>query len=358
MNNEKKELYKGIISHTSKFTFCGNSFRADTYRGCNFGCKYCFANNRSGNFNVKNEIGAIHLAEKWFKEAIIDKDISNIRKEMLNKKVPLHLGGMSDPFQTREWKYGITKEFIKLSNKYEYPVNFSSKTAHLPDEYFELLNPKIHTFQISIMGYSDEYISKFETNTPTAKERIAFARKLKDKGFWVGIRIQPLLDINEVLELVRHIDFVDYITIEHLKLPQDNNKMMNILVPLITNIDISLIQKGNRYEFDATDKLNNVKRVKGATDVKVGCGDNEFHHLSDSLNCCGIDTMPKAFGNWLKYNTQYIKMTGNKNVWYPKNNCNSCFNSDLLKKGYTTMKQYTDEKYIKDYGDENQMNLF
>ena len=106
---EKTELYKNPINITSQFVMCGNCFRADTYRGCNFGCKYCFANNRQGNFKVKNEIAAINLIKKWMFEAIEKGETNNIKKEMINKYVPLHLGGMADPFQSREWKHGITK---------------------------------------------------------------------------------------------------------------------------------------------------------------------------------------------------------------------------------------------------------
>ena len=121
---------------------------------------------------------------------------------MLKHYVPLHLGGMSDPFQKREWKYGITKRFLEISNKYNYPINISTRTSYLPDEYWNLLNPEIHTFQISLIGVSDEYIRKFETNTPLASERIKFVKELKRRGFWVSIRIQPIIDINEVLELI------------------------------------------------------------------------------------------------------------------------------------------------------------
>jgi DNA repair photolyase len=356
---EKENLYKNPIMHTSQFPMCGNSFRVDTYRNCDFGCKYCFANNRNGNFETKTQIADINLISKWMHEAIIKGESNNIKKEMLKQFVPLHLGGMSDPFQCREWKYGVTKEFLKLSKKYNYPVNISTKTDNLPDEYFEILDPKIHTFQISLIGISDEYIRRFETNTPLANSRINFIKKLKDMGFWVSIRIQPIIKINEVVELIKQTEkLVNYYTIEHLKLPSDNNAMMKIIIPLLHDNPVKLISKGREYEFGGAEKLKNIKLIKSITNVKIGCGDNDFHTMSDSLNCCGIDTMPEAFNNWMKYNSMYIKMTGDRDVWFPKNNCNGCFNSTCIVKGFKTMNQYTDKYYNNLYGNDLQTELF
>lgn len=356
----KIEKYKTPIGHTSQFRMCGNCFRADMYRSCDFGCTYCFANNRGGQFHIVKQIADTKLIRKWFADAIDMNDTSNITKELLNRRVPLHLGGMSDPFQKMEFEHHATLEFLKLTKEYRYPVNISTKTAYLPDAYWEVLDPQIHTFSLSIMGYSDEYIRLFESNTPTAKERIEFARGLKRRGFWVGIRIQPTIVLDEVLELVSHTnDLVDYYTVEHLKLPTDNKAMFELIrSKLPYGVCKGLVAKGREYEFDTPTKIDNVKRIQAIAIPPVGCGDNDLHELSESLNCCGIDTMPEAFKNWMKYNTMYIKMTGDRSPWTPKNNCNKCFNSTCIKQGFNTVKQYVDDYYIELYGSPNQLTLF
>lgn len=35
-----------ILSASSKFAICGLPLRADTYRTCAFGCRYCFSNSQ------------------------------------------------------------------------------------------------------------------------------------------------------------------------------------------------------------------------------------------------------------------------------------------------------------------------
>lgn len=358
MDFKQYKKYNNPLLHTSQFPMCGNCFRCDTYKGCTFGCSYCFAALRGSNHKFDQQVADINIIAKWFEQAIEKNDTSNIKKEMLNHRVPIHLGGMADPFQKIEWELGVTYEFLKLTKKYQYPVNISTKTAHLPDKYWEVLDPNIHTFSLSIMGYNDDYIRIWESNTPTAKERIAFAKELKSRGFWVSIRIQPIIDIDEVLLLIKNSEeYVNFYTIEHLKLPVTHKKGFNVLTKKL-NKPIKLIPKGREWEFDSNTKLHNIELIKSKTKVKIGCGDNDFHIMSDSLNCCGIDTMPKAFSNWMKYNSMYIKMTGDRNVWYPKNDCNACFYSGAVKKGMKYVNQYTDLYYQEHYGSDEQLSLF
>ena len=358
--NKGNKKYSNPLLPTSQFVMCGNCFRADTYKGCSFGCSYCFANNRGGKFERDFAVADVKLIRKWFDEAINKGDVSNIKKEFLNRRVPIHLGGLSDPFQDAEWKYGATYDFIKLSSEFNYPVNISTKACNLPQKYWEILDPKIHTFSISILGYSDEYTRLWESHTPTAKQRIEFVKELHNRGFWVSIRIQPIIYIDEVIELIKHSDeYVDYYTIEHLKLPLDNKKMCEKLIGKMNGLNVMFVAKGREYEFDSRKKLENIEKIKKATKVKIGCGDNEFHILSDSLNCCGIDTMPKAFENWFKYNSMYIKMTGDRSQWVAKSDCSSCFNGACVRRMFQgRMKDYTDNYYNKTYGNDAQLSLF
>ena len=44
MEQETRKAYGNPLLPTSQFVMCGNCFRADMYKGCAFGCDYCFAN--------------------------------------------------------------------------------------------------------------------------------------------------------------------------------------------------------------------------------------------------------------------------------------------------------------------------
>lgn len=342
--------YHESMQITKAFRFCPNAFRVDMYRGCDFGCKYCFANMLM--FDEPDKTGwreaRIEKIQKRFKLALeTDKESKDILVELLRHRVPLHCGGMSDPFQTREWEFGLTKKLIELSNEYNYPICFSTKTAHLPKAYLNILNPKIHAFQVSIMGYDDEYIKKWEINTPSAEKRIQFVKLLRNLGIWCSIRIQPIIDIENVCKLLYNIkDECDYITVEHLRIIYDTEQSIKAFWKLCENKeDFELTP--HHLQVKRAVKIRNIKRIKEIAQVPIGVGDNDLHYLSDSRCCCGIDLIGGAFSNYLKYNLTYLT-TGEvdlDNIWIPQCNPRKHIN-DRYAGSIIDCKEYTDE-YIR-----------
>lgn len=263
--------------------------------------------------------------ERIFYKALSTNDQSkDILVEMLRHHVPIHCGGMSDPFQRREQEMGLTKRFIQLSNSYNYPVQFSTKATGLPDGYLDILNPKIHAFQISLMGWDQEYIRKWEANTPTAKARIAFANELKNRGFWVSIRIQPVIEIEQAEKLCQNLpSWIDYVTIEHFKSIYDVHSTTNAFFDKVSNKE-DYVSEAGKIQVRRDIKIRNIKRLMKILDEKgipVGVGDNDLHYMSQSRCCCGIDTAGEAFKDYMKYNLTYMA-TGSvdKDTFIPKMN--------------------------------------
>ena len=350
--------YHNSIDLTQQFRFCGNAFRVDTYKGCNYGCKYCFANsNQTLYHNDGLDTCDINDFKKYFTKAFDDDKPTNNRiVECMRHRVPMHCGGMSDPFQDREFDLHLTYQLIELSNHYHYPILFSTKTDKLPDEYYKILNPKIHAFQSSIMGWSDEYIRKYETNTPTARARAEFVWTLVDRGFWCGVRIQPCIRIDEVLELIDNLeDTPSYYTVEHLKIPVDNEAVKALFKGEYQEIGFCRSQNNLRnIEIMPKVKKANIGAIQALANsygVLVGVGDNDLHYLSQSRCCCGIDTIGDDFSNWLKYNLTYF-ITGEieDDLWMPKCNLASCFYSGTRMNSKVDAKDATN-KYIRDNQD-------
>ena len=312
------EKYSAPITLKKSFTFCPNAFGIDLYRGCDFGCVYCSANKTcyqdiANNNKQRFRNADIKQIRNMFYTALeTDTETNDIVIELLRNRIPLHCGGMSDPFQKREWKYGITKEFIRISNEYTYPVQFCTKAAALPIEYWNILNPKIHAFQVSIMGWDNEYIKEWESNTFTASQRLMFVRELRQNGFWCGVRIQPIIDIEQALKLVYNIGGdCDYVTIEHFRLPS------YLADRVLKKFENNTAFEFGQYNLQAkrSVKKKNIERIIRACNsfgVKVGVGDNDFHYMSQSRCCCGIDLIP-AFENYLKYNLTYL-VTGDADI--------------------------------------------
>ena len=317
LGGEEIMTYTAPCLLTQQFRFCGNPLRIDLYKGCDFQCSYCFANNRKfAKYGGNWDKTTIQILDRLFAKAFDKKPTKRMEpeEELMRARVPMHCGGMSDPFQKREWDEKLTYHLIELSIKYQYPIIFSTKAGSLPDEYWDLLDPKLHAFQQSIMGYSDEFIRKFEPNTPTASERLKFTKKLHDKGFWTCIRIQPFIDLKEAKELLKHCEgIVDYIIIEHLKISKTNEEAAKQFKDYYDKEKFYCPPHGAHLLVKPAIKKQNFKEIAEIANnygIKVGCGDNDAHELSQSRCCCGIDTIPSpAFNNWLKYNLTYF-LTG------------------------------------------------
>lgn len=346
-------VYQESMSLTRSFTVCPNAFRIDMYKGCDFGCEYCFANMQIFKSKEFKEADIDKLKRKFYIALETDKKRKDILIELLRHRVPLHCGGMSDPFQSREFERKLTYKLIELSNKYDYPICFSTKTASLPNEYLMILNPKIHAFQSSIIGLSDDYIHKWERNTPTATQRVDFVKNMRELGFWHSIRIQPIIDIIEVLALLDYtlkLTKPSYVTVEHLKVINDNKEALNAYRRNCTNKADFWYTSSKKLECRTEIKKHNIKSIQELCNkygVLVGVGDNDLHHLTQSRNCCGIDTAGEAFENYLKYNITYFS-TGEYNVkdmFIPQCNCRKHVNDQKFG-NYIDYREYVDE-YIK-----------
>lgn len=349
----------------NQFKQCGNAFRVDTYTGCNFGCKYCFANTRGGGFakNATYDVTPLDYLQKFFTKAFeSEREYKDIDIEILKRKVPMHVGGLSDPFQDREWENKITYGLIELTNKYDYPAMFSTKQAHLPQEYWDILDPLRHAFQISLFSANEDFTRRYERKTPSPQERISFMKELHEKGFWVGLRIQPLVDIEEAIELVKQTNgIVDYITVEHLKIPRDCMPVRELFKEQLDTGMYIANRYSRHYEMPTDLKLENVNRLKEVAQEPIGCGDNDLHQYSESRCCCGIDTVGEKFDNWIKYNLTYF-LTGEvtqeekDSLWTPCNNCKKCLNGDAVVKDMYHLKDYVDA-YEKKFYEKDMMRI-
>ena len=351
--------YHECMQLTSQVKFCPNAFRVDMYRGCDYGCRYCFANmeafHETGTgLSVWRHADLEEVRKKFYLALETDKPSMSVIVELLRHRVPLHCGGMSDPFQRREWREHLTKGLIEISNQYDYPICFSTKTASLPDDYYPLLNPSRHAFQVSIMGWTPEYVAQWETNTPSPQSRAEFVQLLReDFGLWCSVRIQPIINVHEAFDLMNALgDIPSYYSVEHLHVIADSYNAHDALLEHCLNSD-QFTQTGGVTEFKHEVKRHNAEqliRCANKYGVKVGVADNDLHFMSQSRCCCGIDLIGGQFDNYLKYNSCYMS-TGTVDdvnaLWRPSSNVRRHMNVGAGKP--TVYVEDVVKKYIRDH---------
>lgn len=85
----------GGIACGTQVTICDYPVHFDTYTGCSHGCRYCFA-------QTKVDIGKIkvHNCDEQLRRFVSGGRTSET--SWCDFPIPLHWGGLSDPFQPAE----------------------------------------------------------------------------------------------------------------------------------------------------------------------------------------------------------------------------------------------------------------
>lgn len=292
-SNVKIEKFNSV-NVSSKFAICGLPIRVDSYKTCSFGCKYCFAENREiMKFEKKIQVGNVKALETKLNR-IFDKknyDKNNLLDNLIAQKITWHWGGMSDPFQPCENKLGITKQLVDVTNKYGIHVLFSTKSN---TTYDVDIRPDLHSFQLSISNINN--LKNIEPNVPDIESRYKFYRELKDKGFKVGIRIQPFIPNVSTLDIVKKFNDADQFVLEGIKIVPQNKKAKDFIINEL---------KLNREDFTQMGLLNLKPEIRlemykpfieyfEENNIPYSIADNDLHYIGNNKCCCGDKLIDKS----------------------------------------------------------------
>lgn len=300
------------LNVSSKFAICGLPVRVDTYKTCSFGCTYCFANCRKiMEFEKTLQVGNIGLVEKKLDKIFNKKqfDPTNFLDKLIADGYDWHCGGMSDPFQPIEEKLKVTQQLLDVTNQYGIHILFSTKSD---TTYGADIRPDLHTFQLSVTNVHNR--TDIEPNVPDIRSRYKFYRQLKDRGFKVGIRVQPFIPCVTNLEIVKMFRDADHFTIEGLKLVPQNKEHKEYLLKLTGLSAADFTQMGL---LNLRPKLREILyqpfiEKLNQYNIPYSIADNDMHHIGTSKCCCGDALIHKStdFNNTAmiyQYGVDYTK---------------------------------------------------
>ena len=194
-----KTAFRLVNSH-STCQQCLYAFEIDTYgRGCIHECVYCYAKaelTMHGYWNnpIPVPVDLNEIRKVFY--TVFETDKKNKWREVLEKRIPLRIGSMSDSFMWIDQKYKITQELLRILKHYNYPyIVFTRSDLVAHDDYMKLLDPKLGAVQFSMSSINDTMIKKIEPGAPSAKRRLTALKKLNENGIWTTVRINPLFPI-------------------------------------------------------------------------------------------------------------------------------------------------------------------
>lgn len=257
----------------SQIILCDLPIRFDTYKGCTHGCKYCFAQRKTDLLADLKPNGTVNELINF---------INGKRGQKTNWcdwDIPLHWGGMSDPFQPIEAKYKISLECLKILAETKYPFVVSTKGKLLAtDEYLNVLKDCNAVVQISMV--CDKY-DKLEKGAPTYQERLEMCKKISPVCKRLIVRVQPYMreilpDLLENLPKLKEAG-VYGITVEGMKFVKTKQGLEKLAGDYVYPMEAL------RHDFEI------IKEKCHENGLAFFSAENRLREMGDGMCCCGIE---------------------------------------------------------------------
>lgn len=264
----------------SQIVLCDLPVRFDTYTGCSHACRYCFANKARDISKIGKGEGVDAL--KHFIEGSRTKTTN-----WCDWDIPLHWGGMSDPFQPAEKKHRYSYECLKVFAETQYPFLVSTKGKLITDpEYLELIKRCNCLVQVSMVCSKYDVLEK---GAPTYEKRLEMVRKLSKAAKRVNIRIQPYMtqvyrDVKDNFKRLADAG-AHGVILEGMKFAKKKS---------------GLVKVGGDWCYPKAvleAQFLSLKEEAHKCGLEFYCGENRLRTLGDSMCCCGIDGMEGFKGN-------------------------------------------------------------
>jgi len=164
----------------------GINYNMNIYKGCNHGCIYC--DSRSDCYGIDN-FEIVRAKEN---------SIELIRRELKSKrkKGVIGTGAMSDPYNSFEKKYSLTRSALEAIDNNGFGVSIATKSNLITRDIDILKRIKSHSpvlCKITITTAQDDLCRKIEPNVAVTSKRFETIKRLTDEGIYTGILLMPIL---------------------------------------------------------------------------------------------------------------------------------------------------------------------
>jgi len=160
------------------------------YRGCEHGCKYCYAIYSHDYLNNGN-----YFSEIFVKSNIVEQ----LEKELSGpgwKREVINIGGVTDSYQPAEAEYKLMPEILKLLIKYKTPAIISTKSDLILRDYDlidELSRITYINVAATITTTNEELREKIEPGGCDSAKRFEMLKTFRKTNASVGLHVMPII---------------------------------------------------------------------------------------------------------------------------------------------------------------------
>ncbi|MBD2663490.1 hypothetical protein B6N60_03383 [Richelia sinica FACHB-800] len=223
---------KSILTKASGF-IAAYDFTINPYRGCQYGCSYCYAAAFSPNNKMRHDWG------KWviFKENsadILEKELENWYRKNPHLSPKIYMSSVTDPYQPLESKLQLTRRLLEVMLPYRPVLVIQTRSPIITRDIDYLQRFQHLRINMSIPSGSEVVRKDFEPRSPSIKARFNAIYKIKHsidslKGFVpkLSVTITPLLPTlpTDESDFIQKLAIADRVVIQDFH-PSDQRSLV------------------------------------------------------------------------------------------------------------------------------------
>ncbi|WP_026733539.1 SPL family radical SAM protein [Fischerella sp. PCC 9605] len=263
---------KALLTKATGF-IAAYDFTLNPYRGCQYGCSYCYAAAFSPNTKMRQDWG------KWviFKEnaaEILEKELESWYKKNPKQSPKIYMSSVTDPYQPIESKYQLTRRLLGIMLDF-FPTPtlvIQTRSPIITRDIDYLQRFQRLRINMSIPTGSESVRRDFEPQSPSIKARINAVKKIKQsidpfKGFIpkISITITPLLPTLSDEEVI----FIEKLRIADRVVIQDFHPSHNRSLVASTRQEAEEIKRKYAWWYD-DENINYMKFKKKLISILEG----------------------------------------------------------------------------------------
>jgi len=164
------------------------------YRGCEFGCKYCYARYTHEFMELKD---GLEFERKIYAKVTAPERLREEIRQAKDKGLPIALGSATDPYQPAEKQFEITRRMLEtLAGFTGLDFSITTKSTLILRD-LDLLRDIAHKHRFSVhmtVTTTDTRLARLlEPKAPPPAKRLEAVRALADAGIRVGVNAMPIL---------------------------------------------------------------------------------------------------------------------------------------------------------------------
>lgn len=176
------------------------------YRGCEHGCIYCFARPTHAFLGYSPGLD-------FETRILIKPDAATLLERELRRPgyvcKPLAMGTNTDPYQPLEKRLTITREVLKVLQRFNHPVGIVTK-GHLVTRDLDILAPMaakgLVRVAVSITTLDRRLARRMEPRASTPGRRLQAIRQLAKAGVPTGVMAAPMIPALNDMEMERILE--------------------------------------------------------------------------------------------------------------------------------------------------------